>query len=458
MTTDGTDAVTPTRERDSLDLPPQNYRTVPIQVLVNNLPAIQDDADPSLLKSHPILQHLQSHHMSAHLADSDSPDATDAALDADEDGVWEDEEGDSDLETTLGLDQDSDLSEDELDPDSDQHKVTYREALRQYRRSRRALLLSGLSSQASSPSIDDMQSRVSRQETPDSLRPSASEQYRLSPSVSDTYLNSALAESIDAADAPGRAHDAVFNDPTLGKVLSEKNGSFSSTSRFSSSESLEQSDAYQSHTHDDSQPGSPDFMTSESPEDTYASEPSTPTLGDNKPLPSKEHEQQDSGSARDGGLRAVRQEALDSHLSDATKETQEIGLDSPQAESNPNPMHQHHQDQATVVSSLPDQVIQRRASRAEVHLRRPSVTKLRRDTNDQVSSIQANGQAETTERTNGVTPVQQDSKPPFSLWDYLQEEVLATDFDSTQEMKWERVTNFMAIPFWMEKVLYKLHV
>ncbi|KDN53531.1 DUF747-domain-containing protein [Tilletiaria anomala UBC 951] len=42
---------------------------------------------------------------------------------------------------------------------------------------------------------------------------------------------------------------------------------------------------------------------------------------------------------------------------------------------------------------------------------------------------------------------------PFSLWDYLQEEVLATDFDSTQELKWERVTNFMAIPFWMEKII-----
>lgn len=40
-----------------------------------------------------------------------------------------------------------------------------------------------------------------------------------------------------------------------------------------------------------------------------------------------------------------------------------------------------------------------------------------------------------------------------SLWDYLREEILATDFDSTQELKWERVTNFMAIPFWMEKIM-----
>ncbi|PWN51695.1 DUF747-domain-containing protein [Violaceomyces palustris] len=42
---------------------------------------------------------------------------------------------------------------------------------------------------------------------------------------------------------------------------------------------------------------------------------------------------------------------------------------------------------------------------------------------------------------------------PVSLWDYLREEILATDFDSTQELKWERVTNFMAIPFWMEKII-----
>ncbi len=50
----------------------------------------------------------------------------------------------------------------------------------------------------------------------------------------------------------------------------------------------------------------------------------------------------------------------------------------------------------------------------------------------------------------------QDSKvydpAPFSLWDYLREELLATDFDSHQELKWERVSNFLNIPFAMEKV------
>ena len=33
--------------------------------------------------------------------------------------------------------------------------------------------------------------------------------------------------------------------------------------------------------------------------------------------------------------------------------------------------------------------------------------------------------------------------PPFSLWDYLREELLATDFDSHQELKWERVSNLL---------------
>lgn len=43
-------------------------------------------------------------------------------------------------------------------------------------------------------------------------------------------------------------------------------------------------------------------------------------------------------------------------------------------------------------------------------------------------------------------------EPPFSIWDYLREELLATDFDSHQELKWERVSNFLSMPIAMEKV------
>jgi hypothetical protein len=47
---------------------------------------------------------------------------------------------------------------------------------------------------------------------------------------------------------------------------------------------------------------------------------------------------------------------------------------------------------------------------------------------------------------------------PFSLWDYLREELLATDFDSHQELKWERVSNFLSIPIAIEKVSTSLHI
>lgn len=57
------------------------------------------------------------------------------------------------------------------------------------------------------------------------------------------------------------------------------------------------------------------------------------------------------------------------------------------------------------------------------------------------------------------TPVEETQPPtppvvevPFSLWDYLREEILATDFDSHQEMKWERVSNFLQVPYAVEKV------
>ncbi|KAF7361918.1 hypothetical protein MVEN_00536700 [Mycena venus] len=42
---------------------------------------------------------------------------------------------------------------------------------------------------------------------------------------------------------------------------------------------------------------------------------------------------------------------------------------------------------------------------------------------------------------------------PFSIWDYLREELLATDFDSHQELKWDRVSNFLSIPVAIEKII-----
>ncbi|KAG6369659.1 eukaryotic membrane protein family-domain-containing protein [Boletus reticuloceps] len=54
---------------------------------------------------------------------------------------------------------------------------------------------------------------------------------------------------------------------------------------------------------------------------------------------------------------------------------------------------------------------------------------------------------------SGPSSHAQSHQPLFSLWDYLREELLATDFDSHQELKWERVSNFLRIPFAIEKII-----
>jgi hypothetical protein len=41
--------------------------------------------------------------------------------------------------------------------------------------------------------------------------------------------------------------------------------------------------------------------------------------------------------------------------------------------------------------------------------------------------------------------------PTVSLWDYLKEELTAADFESTQELKRERVANFLSVPIAFEK-------
>jgi len=55
-------------------------------------------------------------------------------------------------------------------------------------------------------------------------------------------------------------------------------------------------------------------------------------------------------------------------------------------------------------------------------------------------------------RGRHLSDVSTSGSAPFSLWDYLREELLATDFDSHQEMKWERVSNFLNVPFAVERV------
>jgi len=40
-----------------------------------------------------------------------------------------------------------------------------------------------------------------------------------------------------------------------------------------------------------------------------------------------------------------------------------------------------------------------------------------------------------------------------SLWEQLQSEVLANSQDSVQELKWERISNFVRVPFWIEQTI-----
>ena len=41
-----------------------------------------------------------------------------------------------------------------------------------------------------------------------------------------------------------------------------------------------------------------------------------------------------------------------------------------------------------------------------------------------------------------------------TLWDHLMDEVLLTSNETTQELRWERVYNFMAMPAWIEKMIW----
>lgn len=75
---------------------------------------------------------------------------------------------------------------------------------------------------------------------------------------------------------------------------------------------------------------------------------------------------------------------------------------------------------------------------------------------------------ESVEPSSPTSPAQSQILPtlgsrllPASLWDYLQEEISASDLDGSQEMKAERVTNFFSVPMAVEQVsldtTYRVH-
>lgn len=58
-----------------------------------------------------------------------------------------------------------------------------------------------------------------------------------------------------------------------------------------------------------------------------------------------------------------------------------------------------------------------------------------------------------TQTTTATTATTEDERRSFSFWDYLRDEVTVSDFDTAQEIKRERVTNFLGVPAAVEKVL-----
>jgi hypothetical protein len=72
-------------------------------------------------------------------------------------------------------------------------------------------------------------------------------------------------------------------------------------------------------------------------------------------------------------------------------------------------------------------------------------------------------QEKATTATTTTTPPPQQTEPDetlkqISFLDYLKDELTVADFDSAQELKRERVTNFLGVPGAIEKVLYFLYI
>jgi len=68
------------------------------------------------------------------------------------------------------------------------------------------------------------------------------------------------------------------------------------------------------------------------------------------------------------------------------------------------------------------------------------------------SSLPSSPAPRTPDLVHPLEPALHHARPLFSLWDYLREELLASDLDSQLDLKWERVSNFLSVPLKIEKV------
>lgn len=72
-----------------------------------------------------------------------------------------------------------------------------------------------------------------------------------------------------------------------------------------------------------------------------------------------------------------------------------------------------------------------------------------------LSSASFSSSSSKSSPTTTPTPTNSDNAPSSSIsfWDYLRDEVTVSDFDTTQEIKRERINNFLAVPAAVEKLM-----
>ncbi|EST05368.2 Membrane protein,Tapt1/CMV receptor [Kalmanozyma brasiliensis GHG001] len=366
------------------------------------------------------------------------PKARKATPAEEDEDVWEDEEdsilmdehGNIIYEGPAYEDSASEFSDGADAQDLEQHRRSYREATQQYRKSRRALLLSGLSSYASSPSSEELGSISPTEFGNASASPSASvyESQRQTPEH-ESYYQPHLAESVDNADTGGRTNDLRY-DYDSGPETKKPVGAAQDAAR----------EAY-----------------------AVKQEPTTPTLNDES-----SRAQRHVGSA----VNPTNGRTSASADNGTTSERRARPSSAPRTLSSPlspTKFLTPEQDGIRQRRSLRDLKPSTSAADEETYeyadaymTPRLSLTTLHEEAKPNGSSIPQTPLPASEKLANRdyspispgatIAPTRQENHP-FSLWDYLKEEVLATDFDATQEMKWERVTNFISIPFWMEKII-----
>ncbi len=365
------------------------------------------------------------------------------SVDDDED-VWEDEE-DSIVTDEHGNiiyggpdydDSASDFSDDADAEELKQHRRSYREATQQYRKSRRALLLSGLSSShasSPSPSSDDLGSASPPMRHGTSASPSSSIYERDTPAPEqESYYQPHLAEAVDSADTGGRASSLKYD---YDSAEEEKRNRRSSDSPISKVKVKIESDDELPLTYEHNPQTPKDLHFDTTSMDSRGAEAAVTRSPHLRPPPSPRHP---SLLDLQPSTPVNNKSSESKHTSSKEGPSQQRLAPSPLIlDNDSHELLEAYMTPRLSISMLHDE------PRFDFPPHKP----------DQKPEHEAEDKKELQRKPDIPTAASRSRQTPFSLWDYLKEEVLATDFDATQEMKWERVTNFISIPFWMEKII-----